>query len=203
MEKKVFFLLKVKTKIKARWIEHIIKTQIGVNLAIVNYDKRVILIEFDAKLITIQYMRMLVRSLGCDLVLDDKEIRNRQNQLGNFLVLKKRKTIFFSIFLISILGFICPFYNWLLFVVSILMFVLYLSLFIYVSNKHFVRSFRLIDRIGLLFSFLFIVIGAIRMFYFSDSKVVFLYFFISIVIIQLISFYRWIEEKKIAEIDLL
>lgn len=146
MEKKVFFLLKVKTKIKARWIEHIIKTQIGVNLAIVNYDKRVILIEFDAKLITIQYMRMLVRSLGCDLVLDDKEIRNRQNQLGNFLVLKKRKTIFFSIFLISILGFICPFYNWLLFVVSILMFVLYLSLFIYVSNKHFVRSFRLIDR---------------------------------------------------------
>jgi hypothetical protein len=64
MEKKVIFLLKVKTKIKARWIEHIIKTQIGVNLAIVNYDKRVILIEFDAKLITIQYIRMLRSFVG-------------------------------------------------------------------------------------------------------------------------------------------
>lgn len=196
MEKKVFFLLKVKTKIKARWIEQIIKTQIGVNLAIVNYDKRVILIEFDAKLITIQYIRMLVRSLGCDMVLDDKEIRNRQNQLGNFSVLKNRKNIFFSILILSILGFFCPFYNWLLFVVSILVFVLYLSLFIYVLNKHFVRSCGFIDQIGLLFSFLFIVVGGIKMFYFSDSEVVFLYFFISIVIIQLVFFYRWIKEKK-------
>lgn len=203
MEKKVFFLLKVKTKIKAIWIEHIIKTQIGVNLAIVNYDKRVILIEFDPKLITIQYIRMLVRSLGCDMVFDDKEIRNRQNQLGNFLVLKKRRIVLFSFFLISISGFVCPFCNWLLFLISVLMFVLYLSLFIYMFNKYFVRSFGIIDHIGLLFSFLFIIIGAVKMFCFSESEVVFIYFFISIAIIQSISFYRWVEEKKIVEIDVL
>ncbi len=203
MEKRIFFLLKVKTKIKARWIEHIIKTQIGVNLAIVDFDKRLILVEYHTRLITIQYMRMLVRSLGCDMIFDEKEIQIRQNQLGNFFVLKKRKTILSSVFFISFLGLICPFSDWLLFLLSIMMLFLYLSLFIPLFNRHFIRLIGFINGTGLLFSLFFLLIGIIKMFYYNTHKGVFLYFFIAIIILQLVSFYRWIKEKSAAEKDLL
>lgn len=203
MEKKVFFLLKVKTKIKARWIEHIIKSQIGVNWAIVDFEKRIILIEFDSKLITAQYMRMLVRSLGSDLVLDDKEILNKQNQLGNLLVIKRRIIVFFILFVVSILGLFSPFSNWLELAFSVVALVLYFSLYVNVLNRHFNRSFWLIDRIGFLFYILFLYFGLTKMFFLNSSVVESICFFVSIIIVQIIFFYRWVKEKSKAEIDLL
>lgn len=203
MEKKVFFLLKVKTKIKARWIEHIIKSQIGVNWAIVDFEKRIILIEFDSKLITAQYMRMLVRSLGSDLVFDDKEILNKQNQLGNLLVIKRRIIVFFILFVVSILGLFSPFSNWLELAFSVVALFLYFSLYVNVLNRHFNRSFWLIDRIGFLFYILFLYFGLTKMFSLNSSVVESIYFFVSIIIVQIIFFYRWVKEKSKAEIDLL
>jgi hypothetical protein len=203
MEKKVFFLLKVKTKIKARWIEHIIKSQIGVNWAIVDFEKRIILIEFDSKLITAQYMRMLVRSLGSDLVLDDKEILNKQNQLGNLLVIKRRIIVFFILFVVSILGLFSPFSNWLELAFSVVALVLYFSLYVNVLNRHFNRSFWLIDRIGFLFYILFLYFGLTKMFFLNSSVVESICFFVSIIIVQIIFFYRWVKEKSKAEIYLL
>lgn len=203
MEKKVFFLLRLKTKIRARWIEHIIKNQIGVNLAIVDFEKRIILIEFDSKLITAQYMRMLVRSLGSDLVIDDKEILNKQNQLGNLLVIKSRIIIFFALLVVSILGLFCPFSNWLELAFSGVTLFLYSSLYVNALNGHFNRSFWLIDRIGFLFFFLFVCFGLTKMFSLNSSVVESIYFFVSIIILQIIFFYRWIKERSKAEIDLL
>ena len=203
MEKKVFFLLRLKTKIRARWIEHIIKNQIGVNLAIVDFDKRVILIEFDSKLITAQYMRMLVRSLGSDLVIDDKEIQNRQNQLGNLFVINKRVIVFFAVFVISILGLFCPFSNWLELAFSGAALFLYFSLYVNALNGNFDRLFWLSDRIGFLFYFLFICFGITKMLSLNSCFVASICFFVSIIIVQIIFFYRWIKEKSKAEIDLL
>lgn len=203
MEKKVFFLLRLKTKIRARWIEHIIKNQIGVNLAIVDFEKRIILIEFDSKLIPAQYMRMLVRSLGSDLVIDDKEILNKQNQLGNLLVIKRRIVVFFALLIVSILGLFCPFSNWLELAFSGMALFLYSSLYVNALNGHFNRSFWLIDRIGFLFYFLFICFGLTKMFSLNSSVVESICFFVSIIIVQIIFFYRWVKEKSKAEIDLL
>ena len=203
MEKKVFFLLKLKTKIKARWIEHIIKTQIGVNWAIVHFEKRVILAEYDSKLITPQYMRMLVRSLGCDLVFDDKEVKNKENQLGNLLILKKRSIVLLFIFIISLVGFICPFYNWLLFIFSISELMLYFSLFINVFNERYNRLMWNIDRVGLLLSLLSWSAGVASMFILAMNVMVSVYFVISIIVVQLLLFHRWFKEKRIAERELL
>lgn len=200
MEKKVFFLVKLKTKTKARWIEHIIKTQFGVNLAIVNFEQRVILIEYDPEFVTLQYMRMLVRSLGCDLVFDDNEIENRRNQLGNLIILNKRK---FFIFFISIIGFICSFSNLFQFFFSISTFVLYFSLFINVLNGHYRRLMWRVDLVGFLFSLLLEGFGVFNMFISNNNFSVSVYFFTTIFVVQLLLFNRWFKEKRIAEIELL
>ena len=56
MEVKTFFLLKVRTKSRSRWIEHLIKSQIGVNAAVVDFDKRLLQVSYNQDLISVQYM---------------------------------------------------------------------------------------------------------------------------------------------------
>ena len=88
MQVKTFFLLKVRTKSRSRWIEHLIKSQIGVNSAVVDFDKRLLQVSYNQDLISVQYMRMLVRSLGCDLLCNAKDFKDRVDQLYNYLILK-------------------------------------------------------------------------------------------------------------------
>lgn len=203
MEKKVFFLVKLKTKTKARWIEHIIKTQFGVNLAIVNFEQRIILIEYNSEFVTLQYMRMLVRSLGCDLVFDDNEIENRRNQLGNLIILNKRRKIIFFVFFLSIIGLICSFSSLFQFFFSISTFVLYYSLFINVLNGHYRRFMWHVDRVCFLFSLLLEGFGVFDMIISNNKFSVSVYFIATIFVVQLLLLYRWFKEKRIAEIELL
>ncbi len=201
MEKKVFFLLKLKTKIKARWIEHIMKTQIGINLAVINFDKRVLLVEYDSKLITSQYMRMLVRSLGCDLIVDDKEVQKKQNQLGNLNVLKRRVLFSYLISFISIIELFCPFSNFILLFSSVLMFILYFSMFFKVSNDHFKRPYGAIDLLGGFIALLPIIVDFILLLFFVDILSEIICLFSSIVIVQILFIVRYIQEIKTAKTE--
>lgn len=201
MEKKVFFLLKLKTKIKARWIEHIMKTQIGINFAVINFDKRVLLVEYDSKLITSQYMRMLVRSLGCDLVVDDKEVQKMQNQLGNLYVLKRRIIFSYLISLLSIIELLCPLSNLFLLFSSVLMFILYFSLFFKVSNDHFKRLYGVIDLLGGLIAFLLIIIAFILLLFGVNISFETICLFSSIIIVQFLFILCYIKERNAAEIE--
>lgn len=202
MEVRTFFLLKVKNKSRSRWIEHIIKSQIGVNTAIVDFDKRLLQVNYNRELITIQYMRMLVRSLGCDMLCDDKEIECRQNQLSNFLILKKRVLFISFLFFLSFFGLIFPYRDWIISLLSSFIYFLFLLLFIPVFNKNVVRHVKLLDAIGIAVPLLLIINAGLGMFVFHDQLHLF-YLIASILLIELITLFRWNKEKNMAVNSLL
>lgn len=202
MEVKTFFLLKVRTKSRSRWIEHLIKSQIGVNSAVVDFDKRLLQVSYNQDLISVQYMRMLVRSLGCDLLCNDKDIKDKVNQLNNFLILKKRILSISFVFFLSFFGLIFPYRDWIILLFSSIMYLLYSFLFVPIFNKKIIRRIKLLDAIGIAVPFLLIFNAVLGMFVFFDQFHL-AWFLISILLIEFFTFHRWKMEKDVAVNDLL
>ncbi len=202
MEVKTFFLLKVRTKSRSRWIEHLIKSQIGVNSAVVDFDKRLLQVSYNQDLISVQYMRMLVRSLGCDLLCNDKDIKDKVDQLNNYLILKKRILSISFVFFLSFLGLIFPSRDWITLLFSSIMYLLYSFLFVPLFNKKVIRRIKLLDAIGIAVPFLLIFNAVLGMFVFFDQFHL-AWFLISILLIEFFTFHRWKMEKDVAVNDLL
>lgn len=202
MEVKTFFLLKVRTKSRSRWIEHLIKSQIGVNSAVVDFDKRLLQVSYNQDLISVQYMRMLVRSLGCDLLCNDKDIKDKVDQLNNYLILKKRILSISFVFFLSFFGLIFPYRDWITLLFSCIMYLLYSFLFVPLFNKKVIRRIKLLDAIGIAVPFLLIFNAVLGMFVFFD-KFHLAWFLISILLIEFFTFHRWKMEKDVAVNDLL
>ena len=202
MEVKTFFLLKVRTKSRSRWIEHLIKSQIGVNSAVVDFDKRLLQVSYNQDLISVQYMRMLVRSLGCDLLCNDKDIKDKVNQLNNYLILKKRILSISFVFFLSFFGLIFPYRDWITLLFSSIMYLLYSFLFVPLFNKKVIRRIKLLDAIGIAVPFLLIFNAVLGMFVFFDQFHL-AWFLISILLIEFFTFHRWKMEKDVAVNDLL
>ncbi len=197
MEEKTVFLLKLKSKRKAKGIEHIIRSQLGVNFVSIDFENRLMTINFNPEQITIEYMSLLVRSVGLDLVFNEHDFGFWQNRLGNYLVLKRRRKILYSFSLIGMIIFLRHFSILFLFGFSILALIFYLSLFIYNSNNHFIRSFWISDKIGIVFSFIFATLGGVSIYYKIANNLVFSLLFASILIVEIITIYRWLNEKKL------
>ena len=197
MEEKTVFLLKLKSKRKAKGIEHIIRSQLGVNFVSIDFENRLMTINFNPEQITIEYMSLLVRSVGLDLVFNEHDFGFWQNRLGNYLVLKRRRKILYSFSLIGMIIFLRHFSILFLFGFSILAPIFYLSLFIYNSNNHFIRSFWISDKIGIVFSFIFATLGGVSIYYKIANNLVFSLLFASILIVEIITIYRWFNEKKL------
>jgi hypothetical protein len=202
MEVKTFFLLKVRTKSRSRWIEHLIKSQIGVNSAVVDFDKRLLQVSYNQDLISVQYMRMLVRSLGCDLLCNDKDIKDKVDQLNNYLILKKRILSISFVFFLSFFGLIFPYRDWITLLFSSIMYLLYSFLFVPLFNKKVIRRIKLLDAIGIAVPFLLIFNAVLGMFVFFDQFHL-AWFLISILLIEFFTFHRWKMEKDVAVNDLL
>lgn len=202
MEVKTFFLLKVRTKSRSRWIEHLIKSQIGVNSAVVDFDKRLLQVSYNQDLISVQYMRMLVRSLGCDLLCNDKDIKDKVDQLNNYLILKKRILSISFVFFLSFLGLIFPSRDWITLLFSSIMYLLYSFLFVPLFNKKVIRRIKLLDAIGIAVPFLLIFNAVLGMFVFFDQFHL-TWFLVSILLIEFFTFLRWKIEKDLAVNDLL
>jgi Cation transport ATPase len=201
--KESFFILKLKSKRKAKKIEHTLKTQIGVNSVSIDFNSRLMDIDFDPDKISVEYMALVIRSIGSDMAISEDEFNSCKNQLGNYSVLKRRRKILYLLSIISMIGLIEQFSYWVLLGFSILVFGLYLSLFIYKSNKHFIRSFCKIDKIGIFLSSIFIITGSICLYYHKLNNTITLLFLLSIITLALSTIYRWLNEKKIAEMNLL
>jgi Cu2+-exporting ATPase len=202
MEVKTFFLLKVRTKSRSRWIEHLIKSQIGVNAAVVDFDKRLLQVSYNQDLISVQYMRMLVRSLGCDLLCNDKDIKDKVNQLNNYLILKKRVLSISFVFFLSFFGLIFPYRDWITLLFSSIMYLLYSFLFVPLFNKKVIRRIKLLDAIGIAVTLLLIFNAVLGMFVFFDQFHL-AWFLVSILLIEIFTFLRWKIEKDVAVNDLL
>ncbi|SHF14229.1 hypothetical protein SAMN05444405_105198 [Bacteroides luti] len=202
MEVKTFFLLKVRTKSRSRWIEHLIKSQIGVNSAVVDFDKRLLQVSYNQDLISVQYMRMLVRSLGCDLLCNDKDIKDKVNQLNNFLILKKRILSISFVFFLSFFGLIFPYRDWIILLFSSIMYLLYSFLFVPIFNKKIIRRIKLLDAIGIAVPLLLIFNAVLGMFVFFDQFHL-AWILVSILLIEIFTFLRWKIEKDAAVNDLL
>ncbi len=202
MEVKTFFLLKVRTKSRSRWIEHLIKSQIGVNSAVVDFDKRLLQVSYNQDLISVQYMRMLVRSLGCDLLCNDKDIKDKVNQLNNYLILKKRILSTSFVFFLSFFGLIFPYRDWTTLLFSSIMYLLYSFLFVPLFNKRVIRRVKLLDAIGIAVPLLLIFNAVLGMFVFFDQFHL-AWFLVSILLIEFFIFLRWKIEKDVAVNDLL
>mgnify|MGYP003594071795 FL=1 len=196
MEVKTFFLLKVRTKSRSRWIEHLIKSQIGVNSAVVDFDKRLLQASYNQDLISVQYMRMLVRSLGCDLLCNDKDIKDKVDQLNNYLILKKRILSISFVFFLSFFGLIFPYRDWITLLFSSIMYLLYSFLFVPLFNKKVIRRIKLLDAIGIAVPFLLIFNAVLGMFVFFDQFHL-AWFLISILLIEFFTFHRCKMEKDI------
>ncbi|WP_321437241.1 hypothetical protein [uncultured Bacteroides sp.] len=203
MEEIFFFILKLESRRKAKRIEHIIKTQLGVNSVNIDFKNRLMKINFDPNKISVEYMALLIHSMGADMVLSEHEASFWKNQLGNYFILKKRRKILYLLSSIAMIALIMHSSYWLLLGFSIFIFIFYLSLFIYQSNKHFFRSFWKIDKIGIISWFLFTALGVAGLYYHRAYDLVSILFFISILIVESITIYRWFNEKKSAEFDLL
>ena len=197
MEEKKIFLLKLKSKGKAKRIEHIIRSQLGVNFVNIDFENRLMTINFNPEQITIEYMSLLIRSVGLDLVFNEHEVGFWQNRLGNYFVLKRRRKILYSFSLLGMIIFLSHSSVLLLLGFSILALIFYLSLFIYNSNNHFIRSFWISDKIGIVFSFIFATLGGVSICYKIVNNLVFSLLFVSILIVEIMTIYRWFNEKKL------
>ena len=109
-------------------------------------------------------MRMLVCSLGCDLLCNDKDIKDRVNQLNNYLILKKRILSISFVFFLSFLGLIFPSRDWITLLFSSIMYLLYSFLFVPLFNKKVIRRIKLLDAIGIAVPFLLIFNAVLGMF---------------------------------------
>nr|WP_320037386.1 hypothetical protein [uncultured Bacteroides sp.] len=203
MEEKKIFLLKLKSKGKAKKIEHIMRTQLGVNFLSIDFENRLMTINFDPKLITIEYISVLVRSVGPELIFSEHEVEYWQNQLGNYFVLKNRRKVLYLLSAIALIVIVAHLSVWFLLGLSLLTSIVYLSLFIYKSNKRFIRSLWKSDKLGILSSFIFTALGGASIYYQIINNYISILLFISILIVDIVTIFRWLNEKKSIEMNLL
>ncbi len=78
----VFLIENIRHKEKAQWLKRIIRSQIGVLRVSVNPSNMLMKVEYDANAITPIMMQMLIRSVGCELLIDEEQIHNRLRQKG-------------------------------------------------------------------------------------------------------------------------
>ncbi len=78
----VFLIENIRHKEKAQWLKRIIRCQIGVLRVSVNPSNMLMKVEYDANAITPIMMQMLIRSVGCELLIDEEQIHNRLRQKG-------------------------------------------------------------------------------------------------------------------------
>lgn len=78
----VFLIENIRHKEKAQWLKRIIRSQIGVLRVSVNPSNMLMKVEYDANAITPSMMQMLIRSVGCELLIDEEQIHNRLRQKG-------------------------------------------------------------------------------------------------------------------------
>lgn len=103
--KNVFLIERIRHREKAQWLKRIIESQMGVQEVSVNPSNMLMKVEYDSNIISPQKMRMLIRSVGCDLLIDEKKIHDRLKQKGRL----KRDII--SFFIASVL-FALSFFTW-------------------------------------------------------------------------------------------
>jgi hypothetical protein len=78
--KGVFLLENISHKDKIDWLKRIIRSQIGVLDVNVNPVNKLMKVEYDSRAITPETMRMLIRSVGCELIISEKKIHERLKQ---------------------------------------------------------------------------------------------------------------------------
>lgn len=76
----VFLITHIRHKGKIQWIKRIINSQMGVNDVSVNPATMLMKVEYDPAVISPQKMQILVRSVGCGLLIDEKLIHDRLKQ---------------------------------------------------------------------------------------------------------------------------
>lgn len=101
----VFLIENIKHKDKAQWLKRIIRSQIGVLRVSVNPSNMLMKVEYDANAITPSMMQMLIRSVGCELLIDEEQIHNRLRQKGRL----KRDIISL---IVSTILFVLSFLTW-------------------------------------------------------------------------------------------
>lgn len=101
----VFLIENIRHKEKAQWLKRIIRSQIGVLRVSVNPSNMLMKVEYDANAITPSMMQMLIRSVGCELLIDEEQIHNRLRQKGRL----KRDIISL---IVSTILFALSFFTW-------------------------------------------------------------------------------------------
>lgn len=76
----VFLLENVRPKGKAEWLKRIIRSQLGVIDVSVNLSNMLMKVEYDLNAISPETMQILIRSVGCDLLIDEQKIHDRLRQ---------------------------------------------------------------------------------------------------------------------------
>ncbi len=130
--KDVFLIDKVKHKEKAEWIRRIIRSQIGVFKISVDTSTMLMTVEYDPDAISPSTMQTLIRSVGCDLIIDKVEIHQILQQKRKF----RRNIYFFAVAtVVFLLSFISG--NIYIEIAGGLIFVLFLSLMVKKQRKLF------------------------------------------------------------------
>jgi hypothetical protein len=87
----VFLIENIKHKDKVEWLKRIIRSQLGVIDVSVNLSNMLMKVEYDSNAISPKTMRMLIRSVGCELLIDEQKIHDRLRQKSRL----KRDVIYF------------------------------------------------------------------------------------------------------------
>ncbi|WP_353330835.1 hypothetical protein [Bacteroides sedimenti] len=103
--KGVFLITNIRHKEKIQWIKRIINSQLGVTEVSVNPSNMLMKVEYDPAMISPRNMQILVRSVGCGLLIDEKKIHDRLRQKSRI----KRDTISF---ILTALLFGVSFFTW-------------------------------------------------------------------------------------------
>lgn len=132
----VFLLENVRHKDKVEWLKRIIRSQLGVIDVSVNLSNMLMKVEYDPNAISPKTMRMLIRSVGCDLLIDEQKIHDRLKQKSRL----KRDIISFIVSgLLFGLSFFTFSFTWGLYAVAAtgLIFLLFLIILIKEQRRNF------------------------------------------------------------------
>ncbi len=96
----VFLIERISHKDKIDWLKRIISSQIGVLDVNVNPVNKLMKVEYDSRVITPETMRMLIRSVGSELIINQEKIHAKLKQKKRF----KRDIIFFILSVVLFLA---------------------------------------------------------------------------------------------------
>jgi len=132
----VFLIENVKHKDKVEWLKRIIRSQIGVLSVSVDHSNMLMKVEYDSSAITPETMRVLIRSVGCELLIDDKKIHERLRQKSR---LKRDIISFIVASVLFALSFITWTFSWGFIAVAVtgLIFLFFLIIFIKEQRRNF------------------------------------------------------------------